>query len=193
MKSLGEMAQTENADRLITVEEFDRMWNDGVFAPDDRVELIEGRIVHREPMNAPHASIMLRMTRTLELALADVAMISPQLPFVANARSKPVPDFALLRSRQDYYAERLPRPEDVVAIVEVSDTRLHVDRGEKLRLYAKVGIDDYWIVDVKKKAIEVYRDRHDLGYGSRSVLATGRSVAFAAVPDAVFAVEELVG
>jgi Uma2 family endonuclease len=193
MKSLGEMAQTENADRLITVEEFDRMWNDGVFAPDDRVELIEGRIVHREPMNAPHASIVARLTSVLTRRLRDAVMVWPQLPFVANERSKPVPDIALVPLRDDYYASRLPAPDDILALVEVSDTRLHFDRGEKLRLYAKVGIEDYWIVDMKNSTIEVYRDRHDLGYGSRSVLAKDRSVAFAAFPNVVFAVEELVG
>ncbi|HEY0394517.1 MAG TPA: Uma2 family endonuclease [Candidatus Elarobacter sp.] len=187
------MAQTENADRLITVEEFDRMWERGIIGPDDRLELVEGRLVRRETMNAPHASIVARLTSVVTRTLANRALTWAQLPFVATERSKPVPDLTLLRYRDDCYATQLPVPSDVVAIVEVGDTRLHFDRGEKLRLYAKVGIEEYWIVGVKQKAIELYRDRHDLGYRSPSVASTGQTVAFTAFPDVVFAVEELVG
>ncbi|HTD33306.1 MAG TPA: Uma2 family endonuclease [Candidatus Elarobacter sp.] len=179
--------------RLITVEEFDRMWESGVIGPEERLELIEGRLVRREMMNPPHASIMLRMTQRFQRALGDRVLVSQQLPVVVNERSKPFPDFTLVRYRDDYYAERLPIPEDVLAVIEVSDSRLRFDRSEKLRLYAKAGIPEYWIVDVKKKAIEVYRGRHDLGYAKPVVAKKGEGVAFAAFPDVVFAVDELVG
>lgn len=191
---MGEMAHAnETAERLITVQEFDDMWNRGLIKPEERVELIEGRIVRREPVNAPHASIMMRMTAALLRALGDRAFITPQLPIVASERSKPFPDIALVRPKDDYYAAALPVPSDVLAVVEVSHSRLRFDRGEKLRLYARVGIAEYWIVDVKKKRIEVYRERHDLGYGSPTVAEKGQTVAFTAFPDVVFAVDELLG
>lgn len=191
---MGEMANvSDSAERSITVEEFDRMWERGIIGPEERVELIEGRLVRREMMNPPHASIMLRMTERLVHAFRGRALILQQLPFVANERSKPFPDFALLKARSDFYAERLPAPPDVIAVVEVSDSRLRFDRGEKLRLYAKVGIPEYWIVDVKKKGIEVYRGRHDLGYAAPVVAKAGESVSFTAFPDVVLAVDELVG
>jgi Uma2 family endonuclease len=191
---MGEMAHvTESAEGLITVEEFDRMWESGVIGPEERLELIEGRLVRREMMNPPHASIMARTMRTVMRGLHDRAMVWSQLPFIANERSKPFPDFALVKLRDDYYQARLPVPEDVLVVIEVSDSRLRFDRGEKLRLYAKVGIPEYWIVDVKKKAIETYRGRHDLGYAAPVVAKKGDSVAFAAFPDVVFAVDELVG
>jgi Uma2 family endonuclease len=191
---MSDMAsRTETSEGLITVEEFDRMWNSGIIKPEDRVELIEGRIVPREPMNAPHMSTMVRMTERLIRALGDVVMISSQLPFIASERSKPFPDFTLVKRRDDYYAAGLPVPSDVVAVVEVSDTSLRFDRGEKLRLYAKVGVPEYWIVDVKKKAIELYRDRHELGYAAPAIAKKADSVAFAAFPDVLFSVDELLG
>jgi len=191
---VGEMANvSETTKGLITVEEFDRMWERGIIGTEERVELIEGRIVRRETMNPPHASIMLRMTQKLVQALDRRVLVLQQLPFVANALSKPFPDFALLNVRDDYYAERLPGPDDVVAVIEVSDSRLRFDRGEKLRLYAKAGIPEYWIVDVKKKRIEVYREPHDLGYAPPLVVEKGGQVSFTAFPDLVIAVDELVG
>jgi len=191
---MSDMASTaESPERLITVEEFDRMWNSGVIGPDDRVELVEGRIVRRETMNAPHASIMARMTQRLSEALGEAVMIWQQLPVVAAERSKPMPDFALIKRRGDYYAGALPVPDDVIAIVEVSDTRLRFDRGTKLRLYARVGIPEYWVVDVKKKTIEIYREPHELGYAPPTVAKKGERVSFAAFPDVVFPVDELLG
>lgn len=194
MKSMGDMAHTTAVpQRLYTVEEFDRMLDSGMLDPDDRFELIEGRLVRREPVNPPHASIMARLTKRLERRLGDQVLIWNQLPFLAGPRSKPFPDAALVRFREDYYRSGLPVPADVVAVVEVSDAMLRIDRGPKLRLYAKAGIPEYWIVNVKKNTIEVHRDRHDLGYGSPTVARKGSSVAFAAFPDVTFSVEELVG
>lgn len=67
---MGEMANiSETTERLITVEEFDRMWERGIIGPEERLELIEGRLVRREMMNPPHASIVARITATLIRAL----------------------------------------------------------------------------------------------------------------------------
>ncbi len=194
VKSVSDMANaTEFPERLITVEEFDRMLDRGILDPDERLELIEGRLVRREPMNPPHASIVARLTKRLERGLGNRVLLWPQLPIVAAERSKPFPDLSLVRMQDDYYGTRLPVPDDILAVVEVSDTRLRTDRGEKLRLYARVGIAEYWIVDVKKKTVEIYREQHQLGYASCAVAAKGQNVAFAAFPDAVFSVDELLG
>lgn len=194
MKSMGDMAHTTAVpQRLYTVEEFDRMLDSGILGPDERLELMDGIVIEREPMNAAHASIVARLTKRLQQALRDRALLWPQLPIVASPRSKPFPDVALVLPRDDFYTARLPIPEEVFAIVEVSDSMLDYDRGEKLPMYARAGIPEYWVIDVKAKSVEVYRDRHDLGYGARAVFLKGRGVAFAVFPDILFAVEELVG
>jgi Uma2 family endonuclease len=194
VKSVSDMeAQFEVPYRPITVDEFDRMAATGIIAPDERVELVDGRLVQREPMNASHASIVARIMTVLLRRIGDRACVWQQLPVVVSDRSKPFPDVALVRARPDYYGSALPRPEDVFAIVEVSDTMLAYDRGEKLRLYAKAAVPEYWIVDVKARRIETYREPHDLGYSPRTVAASGDRVAFEAFPDVVFFVDELLG
>lgn len=191
---MGEMAiEFRPPTRPITVDDFQRMCDSGILKPEERVELIEGELFAVPSMNAPHASVVARMMSVLMARLGERALIWTQLPLVVSDRSEPFPDLTLLRLRDDYYRERLPVGDDQFAVIEISDTMLPFDRGAKLRMYAKAAIADYWIVDVNGQTIEICRDPHDLGYGSRTVIAKGQSVAFAAFPDVVFAVDELLG
>jgi hypothetical protein len=77
----------------------------------------------------------------------DGALVWQQNPVTLEPQSEPQPDLTLLKFRADRYAHALPTAADVLLIVEVSDTTLDYDRGEKLRLYARHGIPEYWIVD----------------------------------------------
>ena len=191
---MGEMAiEFRPPTRPITVDDFQRMCETGIIKPDERVELIEGELIAIPPVNAPHASIVTRMQYVLMERLRELALVWQQMPLVVSERSAPFPDITLLRVREDFYRSRLPNRDDHFAVVEVSDTMLPYDRGAKLRMYAKAGIADYWIVDVNAEKIEICRDPHELGYGSRVVATKGDSVAFAAFPDVVLSVDELLG
>jgi len=191
---MGEMAiEFKPPTRPITVADFQRMCECGILTPDERVELVDGELIAIPPMNAPHASIVTRMAYVLMERFRTRALVWQQMPLVVSERSEPFPDITLLRLRNDFYRSRLPDRDDHFAVVEVSDTMLPYDRGAKLRMYAKAAIADYWIVDVNDEKIEICRDPHELGYGSRTVIAKGGSVAFAAFPDVVFTVDELLG
>lgn len=191
---MGEMAiEYRPPTRPITVDEFQQMYETGIIKPDERVELVDGELIVMPGMKAPHASIVARVTDVLSQRLRSLALAWPQLPLITSEWSQPLPDVTLLRLRNDYYSERLPTPEDHFAVVEVSDTMLRFDRGAKLRMYAKAGIADYWIIDVNGKTIEICREPHDIGYGSRTMYAKGETVTFAAFPDVVFSVDELLG
>ena len=191
---MGEMAiEFRPPTRPITVDQFQKMCDSGIITPDERVELVDGELIAIPPMNAPHASIVTRMAYMLMERLRGRALVWQQMPLVVSERSEPFPDIALLRLREDFYRTRLPNRDDHFAVVEVSDTMLPYDRGAKLRMYAKAGIGDYWIVDVNGETIEMCRDPHELGYGSRTVATKGASVAFAAFADVIFTVDELLG
>ena len=82
-------------------------------------------------------------------------------------QSEPQSDLTLLQFRADHYAHALPSAADVLLIVEVSDSTLEYDRGEKLRLYARHNILEYWIVDLQMKRLEVYREPHTKGYAQK--------------------------
>ena len=71
---------------------------------------------------------------------------------------EPEPDIAIIRGTNDDYKHRTPEPADVALLVEVSETTLRSDRGEKWTAYAKGGIPVYWIVNLVDRQVEVYTE-----------------------------------
>src|SRR5207237_9911465 len=85
------------------------------------------------------------------------AIVRVHNPSVRSLWTEPQPDLSILKPRADFYADRHPRPPDVLLVVEVAETSGDYDRGTKLALYAGARIPEVWIVDVPGRAIEVYR------------------------------------
>jgi Uma2 family endonuclease len=82
-------------------------------------------------------------------------MVRPQLPIALDPASEPEPDVCVVRGEpRDYLRSHPSRP---VLIVEVAESGLNIARMVKARLYARAGIREYWIVDLKGRALEVYR------------------------------------
>jgi len=104
--------------RLFTVEEYHRMGEVGILGEDDRVELINGEIVRMNPIGSPHAGCVNRLNALLSRHFAGQAVVQVQNPVRASDLSEPQPDLGLLRFRSDYYAERHPRPSDVLLLIE---------------------------------------------------------------------------
>jgi Uma2 family endonuclease len=103
------------------------------------------------------------------------------------------PDLALLVAHDDLYRRKLPRPADVHAVIEVALSSLISDRTRKLKVYAESNVVEYWVVDVRNERIEIYRDPRGTEYASYRLALRGDSVTFAAFPDVVFTVDELLG
>ena len=114
-----------------------------------------------------------------------------QHPLTLDDQSEPQPDVMLLRSVPDDYANRHPRPSDVFLLVEVADTSLQLDRREKLPAYGRAGIPEVWIVNLVEGAVEVYREPHDAGYGTTSILRPGDTAAPLSFSDASINVARL--
>jgi Uma2 family endonuclease len=144
-----------------TVDQYYRLAEVGVLRPEDRVELIEGEIIRMSPIGSPHAACVRRLSALLQQQLSEQFMISVQNPVRLSEFSEPVPDIALLKPRDDFYAAHHPTPEDVLLIVEVSDTTLLTDRNVKMPLYARAGITESWLVNLPRKMIEVYYESSD--------------------------------
>src|SRR5215204_7706797 len=124
----------------------------GILHEDDRVELIEGEIVEMAAIGTRHFSCVNRLTRMLVMGVGDAAVVSVQNPVRLNEHTEPQPDITVIRPRD--YTESLPLPEDVLLLIEVSDTTLVYDRKVKLPLYARAGIREVWIVDLAGEVIE---------------------------------------
>lgn len=179
--------------RPITADEYQQMGALGILGPDERVELLDGELILMPPMGLAHAASVSRLTRLFLTRLGERADVRPQLPARLSCISEPQPDFALVALRADFYASGHPAPADTFALVECADSSLRYDGGKKLVAYARASIREYWIVNLKDKSLEMYRDPNDLGYARSTVARPGERVAFAAFPDVTFEVCEVLG
>ena len=157
----------------LTVDEYYRMAEVGVLAPDARVELIEGDIVDMAPIGSRHAAAVNLLTERLFRVLADAALVFVQSPVRLNRRSEPQPDLAVVRPRGDRYASGHPTPADVWLLIEVSDTTLRFDLDVKSILYARHSIPELWVVDLIHSELRIFRDPRREGYADRSVHGAG--------------------
>lgn len=116
------------------------------------------------PIGAPHAAMVNRLSRMLNLAVGKHAIVATQNPVALPPRNEPLPDVALLRPRADDYRDSLPTAADVLLIIEVADTTLAYDRDVKIPLYARHGIPEVWLFDIQGRALLIHRDPGQNGY-----------------------------
>jgi Uma2 family endonuclease len=166
----------------------------GVLDEDDRIELLDGRLVFREPQGSRHAAACLRIRIALDRAFGRGYHVRPQFPIALDDVSEPEPDIAVVRGRIEDYLDT--HPTSPVLIVEVADSSLAQDRHRKARLYARAGVADYWIVNLRAGVLEVYRDpeRTAAGrwrYATVRVLEPGAVVSPLAAPRARLRVADL--
>jgi len=156
---------------LLTVDDLELMVQAGVFARDDdrRVELVEGRLVTMPSESLLHARVAARLSLALNLALERLSLT--QAFEVLNGGTVRVsalsafdPDGAVIgRDAQGFFM----RPDQVFLVIESSLTTLKRDLGAKSQAYARAGIAEYWVIDVKKGRLHVFHTPVD-GVWSRS-------------------------
>jgi len=145
--------------RRFSLEEYHRLIEIGFFADDERVELIEGILVPMSPMHSKQAAAIRRLDREFGRQLSDLALVSVQMPIsLPRTTTEPEPDLALARLREDDYSQAHPDPEDLYLVVEVAYSSLANDEGTKAELYARSGIQEYWIFNLIDELLVVYRN-----------------------------------
>lgn len=182
--------------RQWTREEYMKMAESGMLALDERTELIEGDIIQMSPQNSPHITAVILMADALRTAFGQDYVIRTQLPLALSEISEPEPDVAVVPGTPRDYRDA--HPTTALLIVEVSDATLIYDRSRKTSLYAKAGIEDYWIVNMVHQRLEVYRNpvsmpEQPFGHGYKNVtlyMATD-SVAPLAAPQSFVAVVDI--
>lgn len=158
------------ARRKFDVDEYYRMAEAGILGPGDRVELIEGEIVEMVPIGSEHSGAVNRLTSVLGRIAGTSFTLAVQNPLRLDRKNEPIPDVSLLRPRADYYSRHHPAAADVLVLIEVCGTSLEMDRKTKLPLYAKHRVPEVWLVDVRGKKVEVYRDPSDEGFRTKVVV-----------------------
>ena len=182
--------------RLWTREEYYKMADAGVFRPGERVELIGGRIVSMSPQYSPHFSGIRLVEDTLRTIFNAGYDVRVQGPLDLSPASQPEPDVTVVRGTIRDYAKAHPTTAELV--VEVSESTLAYDRGEKASLYASAGIPDYWVLNLVDRCLEVHRDPvpmtgqpYGYGYRTRTQYFTNDAVAPFAVPSWTVKVADL--
>jgi Uma2 family endonuclease len=149
------MAQAPLTVRRWKRSEYDRLVELGVFEGEP-VELIGGQLVVAEPQYPYHASAISAVEYAVRAVLPSGWIVRTQAPVSLDDESEPEPDVVVVPGRPaDYRAEHPTRP---VLIIEVAESSVSFDRQHKGSLYARAGLQDYWIVNLVDRVLEVYRD-----------------------------------
>jgi len=142
--------------KIFTVDEYHKMIDAGVFVGNSDFELIEGEIVKKMTQGDFHIACINRLTRLFSRSCGDEVILSVQNAVVINDISEPEPDVALLKFREDFYASGKTSAEDVLLLIEVSDSTVKYDRDVKISLYAEAEVAEVWLVNLPKQVLEVY-------------------------------------
>ena len=189
------MAQVPLTDRRWTRKEYDRLGELGVFQCEP-LELIGGHLIVAEPKGSYHVTSITMVGRALRAALPPGWTVRLQDPIALDDESEPEPDVAVVPG--DYTDYLTEHPQRAVLVVEVAESSLAFDRRRKGSLYARGGVQDYWIVNLVDHLLEVYRDPVAdasvvYGWRYRSVerITTAGSVTLLALPAVRIAVSDL--
>ncbi|MEK6259253.1 MAG: Uma2 family endonuclease [Planctomycetota bacterium] len=169
----------------LSVEQYHEMIRTGILHNGDPIELLEGVLVLKRDRNLPHR-IAVTQLRDLLMRLVGSGWHVETQEAVTLDTSEPEPDLAVIRGTVRDYPDRHPGPNDIGLVVEVADTSLAQDRGQKKRVYARAGIVEFWIVNLIDEQIEVYFDptgpvdpsdqAEQSDYRQRLVFTPGQSV-----------------
>ena len=182
--------------RRWTRAEYGRLIEVGVFRPGEPVELLGGELIVSEPQGSAHYTAIGLIEDALRASLGSAWLVRSQGPIALDDVSEPEPDIAVTRGgRRDYSREHPGRP---VLVVEVAESSLQLDREHKGSLYARARLDDYWILNLVDRVLEVYRRAvrdpsapFGWRYASREVFGPEASVAPLAAPSAGIVVSDL--
>jgi Uma2 family endonuclease len=172
--------------RRLTRAEYHKLAQAGIL-DSERVELIRGIVVEMSPIGPEHAEPVDRLTQWLVGALAGRARVRIQQPLIAADESEPEPDVAVVPAGR--YGSR--HPDRAYLVIEVAKQSLTYDRTTKAALYAESSVDEYWVVDVEGRVVEVMRDPRDGEYRSLTRLRPGDVATIAAFDDVTVDIAEL--
>ena len=190
---LESQVQTAPSRRRFSVDEYYAMAEVGILARDERVELIDGEIIAKSPIGNEHGASVDAGNHFLVSLLRGRAIVRVQSHVRLDDYNQPEPDLALLKWRDDFYRYKAPGPDDVLLIVEVSDTSLSYDRGVKLPLYERFGIPEVWIANIPGRVVEARRGPVDGRYSTFRTYRTGEVVSPAAFDDVEMSVSLFIG
>ena len=175
----------------ISVDEYYRMAEVGLIAPDARTELIDGEVIEMPRMGSPHAGTVDQLEHLLRPVLGDSARIRVQQPIHLDDYSEPQPDLAVVLPQKDFYRSRHPTPADTFLVVEVSQSSLRTDLAVKVPLYARHKFLEVWVVDLEHDRMHFFRSPQNGVYTDVTFTDKPTVVAVTALPGVTVDLSEL--
>lgn len=176
-----------------TINEYHRMRDARIFAEDDRIELIDGEIIKMAPIGPRHAACVDRLLNFLIRKLGEAAIARSQNPIELSDHSEPQPDIALVKFREDFYAEAHPTPDDILIAIEVADTTAENDRQIKIPSYARAEIQEVWLIDLPSDRIEIYTQPNSGIYQEVRTVLRGQKIISPAFPNLKLKADDVLG
>jgi Uma2 family endonuclease len=177
---------------VFTADAFHEMARTGLLGEDhSRLELLNGEIFELMPIGQRHAATVDRLNRVFSRNLPDLCLVRVQNPIRISRVSEPLPDISIVRGSELDFLKSPPCPEDTLLIVEVSDTTLSHDIGDKARAYARAGILEYWVIDLESSRLRIFRDPDGEEFRQIRIVAHGDTVSLGSLPELEFQVADL--
>ena len=167
--------------KRFTIDEYHRLIELGFFSEGERIELIRGELIQMAAKGTFHSVCSSILSRQLDRLLGDKAVIRGQDPITLLNNSEPEPDIVIAMGKDEDYLAHHPYVEDILLVIEISDTILEYDQTTKLTLYAEAGINHYWIVNLQARQLECYSQpyqdvRGKFNYLSKQICLSNQSV-----------------
>lgn len=175
------------------VEDFRKMTEAGILPEESGWEIIDGYLIDKMSIGSKHAGTVKRLDEILRNKLGKAVIISVQDPIHLDEYNEPEPDIALLKRRNDFYTESHPTPQDVLLLIEVSDSTIEYDREIKKTLYAEAAITEFWLVNLKENTLEVYSSPKNGNYRLARILEPGEVVKSTSIENLILEVDEIIG
>lgn len=149
--------------------------------PDDgkRYEIIEGDLLVTPAPTTTHQTVSKRIQLALMLQIEEKglgAVFDAPIDLIASETTTVQPDLVVVRQqRRNIITERgIEGPPDLVVEI-LSPTTERVDRSRKRKLYAAIGVAEYWIADPTSHTVEVLA-LHAEGYRTVGVFGPGQAL-----------------
>lgn len=173
-----------------TVDDYYKMIELGMLKDYEKAEIIDGEMIRKMTIGDRRAYVVDILNRFFVKNVSDEVLVRNQNPLRLSDYTEPQPDF-VLADLTKYDGKRHPRPEEVLLIVEVSDSTLKYDRDTKLALYAEAKIAEVWIVNLPQEIIEIHQNPSNGIYQLSKIFAPGETVRSAVLPGLEIDVDEV--
>jgi Uma2 family endonuclease len=175
-----------------TVDDYYKMIEMGMIDDYEKAEIIDGEMVPKMTIGDKHAAVVNRLNRILASALPDSVLLSVQNPLRIGEFDEPEPDF-VLADLTKYDGNRHPEPAETLVVIEVADASLKNGRGVKLPMYARAGIGEVWIVNLRDDVVEIHQDPTVDIYQRVKIFKRGERVNSETLPQIAFEVNSILG